>query len=369
MQISFTFCIKMLIINAERIPSMHKFDFSFLENGSLPAGLVNVTTGIYTLRERSSAREAQFVRGFTELAAIAKVQSVKSSNAIEGIITTDQRINEIVNGNSAPLNHNEQEIAGYRDALAEVHSDHTNLEFRQADILRLHAIMMNIAGYSDAWKFKDTDNRIIEVDQTGQRRVRFQPTPATDTPESMDQLILAYEEARDNPNINQLLLIPCVILDFLCIHPFRDGNGRMSRLLSLLLLYRSGFDAGRYISFEEQINLRKVNYYAALKLSSAHWHDNQNNYSFFITEFLTTLYLCYKELDKRFAVIGSRKVTKQARIEATILNSLTPISKGDIGKILPDVSITTIESVLGKLMKGGLVRKIGTGRATRYVRA
>lgn len=184
----------------------------------------------------------------------------------------------------------------------------------------------------------------------------------------MEQLILAYQEARDNPNINQLLLIPCVILDFLCIHPFRDGNGRLSRLLSLLLLYRNGFDAGKYISFEEQINIRKGNYYDALKQSSENWHENNNDYSAFIMEFLTTVYMCYKELDKRFAVVGSRKVTKQARVEATVLNSLTPVSKADILKILPDISATTVEAVLGQMVRSGSVRKVGSGRNTRYIK-
>lgn len=347
---------------------MHRFDYSFLDNGMLPAGLINITADIYSLRAMSWSRKDQFESIFTELAIIAKAQSVKSSNAIEGIVTTDQRINEIVNANSAPLNHNEQEIAGYRDALAEIHTGYAELDFRQSDILRLHAIMMNIAGYAFAGKYKEVDNDIIEEDAYGRRRVRFHPISAADTPDEMEQLVLAYQEARNNPNINQLLLIPCVILDFLCIHPFRDGNGRMSRLLSLLLLYRNGFDAGKYISFEEQINLRKGNYYEALKQSSTGWHENQSDYSAFIMEFLTTLYMCYKELDKRFAVVGSRKVTKQARVEAAILNSLTPISKADIGKILPDVSATTIEAVLGQMIRDGQIRKVGAGRATRYVR-
>lgn len=348
--------------------AMHRFDYSFLDNGMLPSGLLNITTGIYSLRALSWSRKDKFSDVFTELATIAKVQSVKSSNEIEGIVTTDERINEIVNGSSAPLNHNEQEIAGYRDALAEIHTGYTDMDFRQTDILRLHAIMMNFAGYSYAGKYKEFDNNIIEEDKNGRRRVRFHPTSAKDTPGEMEQLVLAYQEARDNPNINQLLLIPCVILDFLCIHPFRDGNGRISRLLSLLLLYRNGFDAGKYISFEEQINNRKGNYYDALKQSSDLWHENQNDYSAFIMEFLTTLYMCYKELDKRFAVVGSRKVTKQARIEATVLNSLTPVSKADICKILPDVSATTVEAVLGQMVREGQIRKVGTGRSTRYVR-
>ena len=345
---------------------MHRFDYSFLHNGMLPAGLLNVTTDIYSLRAAADNRKEQFADVFTELVRVAKVQSVKGSNAIEGIITTDERVNEIVNGNSAPLDHSEQEIAGYRDALAEIHINYSNMDFRQSDILRLHAIMMNIAGYSFAGKYKEFDNDIIEEDADGRRRVRFHPTSVANTPEEMEQLVLAYQVARDNANVNQLLLIPCVILDFLCIHPFRDGNGRISRLLSLLLLYRNGFDAGKYISFEEQINRRKGNYYDALKRSSAGWHEGQNDYSAFIMEFLTTLYICYKELDKRFAVIGNRKVTKQARIEATVMNALTPISKSDICKILPDVSATTVEAVLGKMVKAGMFDKIGTGRGTRY---
>ena len=347
---------------------MHHFDYSFLDKGMLPAGLLNVTADIYSLRVMALDRKAKYQDVFTELAEIAKVQSVKSSNEIEGIVTTDERIREIVNGSSAPLNHNEQEIAGYRDALAEIHRGYADLEFRESDILRLHTIMMNMAGYSYAGKYKEFDNDIIEEDKNGRRRVRFHPTSAADTPEEMEQLILAYQEARDNVNVNQLLLIPCVILDFLCIHPFRDGNGRISRLLSLLLLYRNGFDAGKYISFEEQINLRKGNYYDALKKSSAGWHENENDYFAFIMEFLTTLYMCYKELDKRFAVIGNRKVTKQARIEATVLNSLTPISKSDVTKILPDVSPTTIEAVLGQMVKSGSIRKIGSGKGTKYIR-
>ena len=245
---------------------MHRFDYSFLDNGLLPAQLLNLTADIYSMRAMAWDRRDRFSEVYTELEQIAKVQSVKSSN-------------------------------------------------------------------------------------------------------EMEQLVLTYRDARDNPNVNQLLLIPCVILDFLCIHPFRDGNGRLSRLLSLLLLYKNGFDAGKYISFEEQINLRKGNYYEALKQSSSGWHESRNDYSAFIMEFLTTLYMCYKELDKRFAVVGSKKVTKQARVEATVLNSLTPISKADIMKILPDVSGTTVEAVLGQMVKSGQIQRIGSGRATRYIRA
>ena len=347
---------------------MHIYDYSFLNNGTIPANLLNITMEIYSLRSSAQSRKFQFNQIFDELEAVAKIASVKSSNAIEGIITSDERIREIVNGGSSPLNHSEQEIAGYRDALSAVHLSYNHLDFTENDIKQLHSVMMSIAGYPYAGIYKDINNNIIEEDSTGHRSVRFYPVPAADTPDDMEQLVLAYQSARDDPNINQLLLIPCVILDFLCIHPFRDGNGRLSRLLSLLLLYKNGFDVGKYISFEEQINLRKGNYYEALKKSSQGWHENLNDYSDFIMEFIVTLYMCYKELDKRFAVIGNKKINKQSRVEATVFNSLVPVSKAEILKILPDVSQKTVELVLSQLVRDGAVQKVGSGRNTKYIR-
>ena len=348
---------------------MRRFDYSFLNNGLLPANLVNLTSSIASLKTMAGVRKDEYAKVVTDLEAVAKIQSIKSSNAIEGIVTSDERIAAIVNQNSAPLNHNEAEIAGYRDALNAIHTDHTHLDFRQRDILRLHEMLMAIAGYEYGGQYKTDDNVILEVDANGNRKVRFRPTPADETAEAMEQLELAYMDARDDANINQLLLIPCVILDFLCIHPFRDGNGRMSRLLSLLLLYKNGYDAGKYVSFEEQINKYKAFYYEALKQSSDGWADNQNTYFPFIENFLSTLYMCYKELDKRFAVVHGKKITKKARIEATVLNSLTPLSKAEICQILPDVSPTTVEAVLGAMVKDGSIKRIGSARASRYIKA
>lgn len=346
---------------------MRKFDYSFLNNGLLPANLVNLTSGIVELKAMAGVRKDDYTQIFTELEAVAKIQSIKSSNAIEGIVTSDERIVEIVNQNSAPLNHNEAEIAGYRDALNNIHLEYENIDFRQSDILRLHKMMMNYAGYEYGGQYKTDDNVILEIDANGNRQVRFRPIPASETSKAMEQLELAYMAARSDANINQLLLVPCVILDFLCIHPFRDGNGRMSRLLSLLLLYKNGYDAGKYVSFEEQINKFKSYYYDSLQQSSIGWDTNENNYFPFIENFLSTLYMCYKELDKRFAIVHGKKITKKARVEATVLNSLTPLSKAEICKILPDVSPTTVEAVLGEMVKTGSIRRIGSGRTTRYI--
>lgn len=348
---------------------MRKFDYSFLNNGMLPAKLVNLTASIASLKTMAGVRKEEYSQIFTELESVAKIQSIKSSNAIEGIVTSDERIAEIVNQNSAPLNHNEAEIAGYRDALNAIHLGHEHIDFRERDILRLHDMMMSLAGYEYGGQYKTDDNVIMEVDENGNRKVRFRPTPATETPAAMEQLELAYLGARNDAGINQLLLIPCVILDFLCIHPFRDGNGRMSRLLTLLLLYKNGYDAGKYVSFEEQINNYKGFYYESLRLSSEGWETNENSYFPFMENFLSTLYMCYKELDKRFAVVHGKKITKKARIEATVLNSLTPLSKAKICKILPDVSPTTVEAVLGAMVREGTIVRLGESRAARYIKA
>jgi Fic family protein len=352
---------------------MKYFDYSFLEHGMLPAGLVSVVGAISEMREREKTLKATYPDVFTRLESIAKVQSVKGSNEIEGIVTSEQRINEIVNQNSAPLNHNEAEIAGYRDALGLIHSDYAALDVRERDILRLHGIMLSYSLNGGApsragGRYKDSDNVIMEVEASGARRVRFEPTPADETAETMEQLILAYMDARDNSSVNRLLLMPCFILDFLCIHPFSDGNGRISRLMSLLLLYKNGFDAGRYISFEEQINRNKSGYYKALEASSNGWRTGENSYFPFIESFVTALLMCYKELDKRFAVVNSGKVGKRERIEATVLNSLLPISKREVCYILPDVSPTTVEAVIASMLKSGVIEKIGSARNTKYVR-
>ncbi len=346
---------------------MHKFDYSFLNNGLLPSQLVNVTASISSLRTAAQFRKNDCQKVFTELEKIARIQSVKSSNEIEGIVTTDERIVQIVQQNSAPLNHNEQEILGYRDALNIIHTGHQNLQFNENSVLSLHRTMLSATDYNFAGKYKNDDNVILEIDALGNKKVRFAPVSANETKTAMEQLFLAFMEAVSDTNINALLLIPCVILDFLCIHPFKDGNGRMSRLLSLLLLYKNGFDVGKYISFEEQINKNKDWYYQVLKESSENWHDSTNNYFPFMQNFLATLYECYKELDRRFAVVNSNKITKTTRIENTVLNSLLPISKADICRLLPDISPTTVEAVLGKMVKSGIITTIGKGRGTKYI--
>ena len=346
---------------------MRDFNYSAIREQKWDSEILGLVAAIYKEAGKQELYLKQRPEELEKLVEIAKVQSTEASNAIEGIVTNSTRIRQLVEEKTAPRNRDEQEIAGYRDALAVIHEHHGTIDFRTRDVLRLHAMLMGPSGDPLGGKFKTEDNVILEVDNDGRRRIRFRPTPAEETCDAMEQLELAYLEARMDADINQLLLIPCVILDFLCIHPFRDGNGRMSRLLSLLLLYKNGYDAGKYVSFEEQINKYKAYYYDTLKKSSDGWEDNENDYFPFMENFLSTLYMCYKELDSRFAVSHTRRVSKRERIETTVRNSLVPVSKADICKVLPDVSPTTVEAVLGEMLKKGDLRKVGQGRATRYI--
>lgn len=347
---------------------MKKYDYSFLKNLQVPVSFINLTNTIYELKSIEKEKKRQYPDVFTSLQKLAIVQSVKGSNAIEGIVTTDKRINEIVNQSSAPLNHNEREIAGYRDALDLIHHNYGSISLNEDTILNLHRILFLQTNLTFGGNYKDEDNIIREKYVDGTSRIRWIPVAAKDTPATMRELILAYMEARDDSSINQLLLIPCFILDFLCIHPFRDGNGRMSRLLTLLLLYKADFDISKYISFEEQINQMKGRYYDDLKKSSENWHDNSNNYIPFMENFLYTLYLCYKELDKRFLTLSSEKISKKKRIEQIVLSAFIPISKKEIQNLLPDISVSTIEIVLAQMINDKLIEKIGTTKNTRYLK-
>lgn len=346
---------------------MRRFDYSFIKSLRISTGTMGLTNKIELFRFKEEERKKDNIDVFSALESIARVQSVKGSNAIEGIVTTDKRIKEIVDGNSAPLNHDEEEIAGYRDVLDRIHADRRPLNITEGTILEMHRMMMSYSE-KEGGKYKTADNLIVSTDQNGMRKIIFEPTSSEETPASMEQLILAYIDARQDSGIDPVILIPCFILDFLCIHPFMDGNGRVSRLLSLLLMYNSGIDAGKYISFEGQINKHKDIYYKALNRSSQDWHTNSNDYVPFIENFVFILYTCYKELDERFTVVEDKKVNKSNRIEAAVLKNLGSISKAEIMELLPDISVTTIEIKLAELIRDGKIEKIGNYKNARYVR-
>ena len=345
---------------------MRKFDYSFLESEAIPANIASLLFIIERNKAIADSLKEKMPRVFTNLMKIAKVQSVKASNAIEGIITTDKRIESIVNEQSEPLNHNEQEIAGYRDALNKIHNEYEVMDVHLRQILLLHKTLLEHAKTPTRGSLKTEDNVIATRYSDGSKRIIYVPTPASQTQEAMEQLEIAFFEGRQNSNINSLLLIPCYILDFLCIHPFMDGNGRMSRLLTLLLLYKSGYDVGKYVSLEYIINKNKGMYYQKLHESSSGWSENKNSYWPFIENFLLTLLSSYNELADRYDIIKNKKLSKAERVEETIRSTLGKISKKEIHNIWPDISYNTIELELTALLKSGKIAKEGTTNGSSY---
>ena len=346
---------------------MRKYDYSFLKR-EIQGNIIGLTDIITDLKAREEFRKLQYGDTFESLKKKAIIESVKGSNAIEGIVTTDSRIRDIVTGAAVPITHDEMEISGYKDALNLIHNEHDHLEIEKDTILMLHKMIEEQTNSDAAGKYKSNNNFIMEYSADGSRRVRFKPVGAKDVEKSMEQMLFALYEARQDSEISSLLLIPCFILDFLCIHPFNDGNGRVSRLLTVLLLYHSGYDIVKYISYEGQVNKYKENYYAALEQASVSWHEEKNDYIPFVLNFLQILYRCFKDLDDSFMKISLKKAKKSERVESILLSAIVPISKQEIQNKLPDVSIKTIELVLGKMLKDNKITKIGTYKDARYMR-
>lgn len=348
---------------------MRIFDYSFLKTGMVPARLINLTANIYAMRERARYRMKNHPEIFSRLKQHAEFQSIKASNAIEGIYAYDARIRLLMTGADEPRTKDEKAIAGYMDALRNVDENFQHLDFHKKDILALHRTLLSHTDEDFGGQYKKKDNVIVEIDHLGNRRVRYIPLSAKETPEAMEQLEISFIVARSESGINELLLIPCAILDFLCIHPFLDGNGRVSRLLSLLLLYKANFDIGKYISFESDIYKWRDLYYGAIQTSQIGWNKNENDYFRFVEHFLYTLFDCYRALDNMFEIEDKEgKFSKKARIEAMVLRSHSPVSKSQICESLPDVSVSTIEVVLGQMVKEGKVKKVGPSNRCQYIR-
>ena len=349
---------------------MHKFKYDFLKEKTITADLFSLSNIITDLKSKTEARKKADKVLFNKLESLAIKESVEGSNAIEGIFTTEERIKEIVEQNKEPLNHAEEEIAGYHDAIKLVTDNYEHLSLDEETVKTIHSLLVaRHTGYDKGGKYKTSDNIIAEKNSDGTiKRVIFVPTKAKDVEQAMKDLFLAYQVARDDYNIPSLLLIPCFIVDFLSIHPFSDGNGRVSRLLTLLLLYKEGYDIGKYISLENQINNYKERYYEVLQRCQNQWHESKNTYYPFIEFMFQILYQCYKEINKRFIITKSGKAKKSERIETVVLDSIVPISKADIMELLPDVSVTTVEVVLARLIKENKISKIGTYKDAKYIK-
>ena len=301
-----------------------------------------------------------------ELLEIAKIQSTEASNRIEGIITTDDRLKRIVMNKTTPKGRSEREIAGYRDVLNTVHENYDYIPVRPGMILQLHRDLYKFSNSAIGGCFKTSDNIIAEELPDGTKKVRFQPVPAWETPEAIESICNAYQEALTDPEIDALLLMPMFILDFLCIHPFNDGNGRMSRLLTLLLLYRSGYFVGKYISLERLIADSKETYYEALQESSTSWHEGTNDYLPFVRYMLGIVIAAYREFASRVDILITKGLSKPDRVREIIRSTTGRITKTQIMRQCPDVSQRTVERALTEMLKNGDIIKIGGGRYTSY---
>ena len=303
----------------------------------------------------------------SHLLDIARIQSTEASNKIEGIVTTEVRLKEIVQQKAIPRSRNEKEIAGYRDVLATIHENYDYITPRANVILQLHRDLYAYNPTSIGGRYKNADNIIQETDAQGNKKVRFQPLSAFETPEAIEHLCDAFIEEVNRGELDPLLLIPMFILDFLCIHPFNDGNGRMSRLLTLLLLYRSGYIVGKYISLEMLIEKTKETYYDVLQFSSTDWHEGKNDYLPFIEYYLGIVLNAYREFTNRVELLTTKGLSKTDRVKAVIENKIGKITKKEILNLCPDISQTTVEKALADLLKEGTILKIGGGRYTQYV--
>ena len=342
---------------------MHRFDYSEIL-GDIPSDIVRLMMDITKIRSMENIRHLNYAKDYEHLENIAKIASVKYSNAIEGIYTSDDRIREIVLRNSKPLTHSEKEIAGYTKALNEIHTNNQGLKFDKETIIRIHSHLDTKD--SDKMAYKDRDNAIVSIDPLGNRHIIYEPVSAEQTEWHMEQLCLAYSEL-STQGYDPLLYIPCVILDFLSIHPIIDGNGRASRLLTILLLYKEGIDVCRYVSMDEHISFTRDDYYHSLELSSTGWKENRWTYFPFIRYFLRTLLECYTDLDTRFGIVDGRRMKKSDSIENVIKNSLAPVSKRQICMILKDVSPHTVEKTLKNLLSEGRIERIGETKSARYI--
>lgn len=296
------------------------------------------------------------------------IQSTGASNRIEGILTSDKRLEALVSKKAEPHNRSEQEIAGYREVLALIHENHDYISPAPNVIRQLHRDLYSYSTGAIGGDYKNADNVIAETDAQGHQRARFIPVPAFQTADAMDSLCQSFQNAWQENILDKLLLTPMFILDFLCIHPFNDGNGRMSRLLTLLLLYRAGYIVGKYISLEMLIEKTKTTYYEALQASSFGWHENQNTYAPFVKYYLGIIIKAYDEFEDRIQYLVTKKISKPDRIKAIISQTLGKISKKDLMERCPDISQGTIERTLSSLVKEGYIIKVGAGPATAYIR-
>lgn len=344
---------------------MRTFNYSQFNDLQLPMETVRLLSKINEYRGKQELYREQAPQILETLKDVAMVQSTKSSNAIEGIVITDQRLKGLMRHKSTPMDRSEGEVAGYRDVLNLIHASYDAIPITGNTILQLHQELYQYIP-SEGGKWKSADNVISETLPSGEKFIRFQPTPAWETPEAINALCSEVKESLAKAVAEPLLIISHFILDFLSVHPFPDGNGRIARILTLLLLYQEGFEVGRYISLEKIIEDTKSSYYETLYQSSQGWHDNAHDAFPWVNYLLSTFLAAYKELESRVGSVQSGKGNKAMRVQTYIENKIGYFTKEDIRSSCPDVSESTINRVLKELKEQKQIEATSLGRAARW---
>lgn len=346
---------------------MRDFHYTAIREQKWDSEILGLIAAIYKEAGKQEMYLKQRPEELEKLVEIAKVQSTEASNAIEGIVTTSTRIRQLVEEKTAPRNRDEQEIAGYRDALNIIHENFDAIPITRNYILQLHKVLYSHMNNPMAGQTKSVQNYISATYPDGHTETLFTPLAPFETPEALDRICDEYNRVIGNMEAEPLIVIPIFIHDFLCIHPFNDGNGRMSRLLTTLLLYRNGFYVGKYISLEAKIAKNKDLYYAALRQAQEGWHEGTEDTVPFIKYLLGIILSAYRDFEDRFSLVEQKKPALETVRQAT-LNKIGRFSKQDIRELCPALSVSSIEGALRKLVASGELKREGNGKSTCYYR-
>jgi Fic family protein len=349
---------------------MRKFDYTRLTEKSWDNEILLLCSKIHECKGRQELFVRKKPAQLDRLIEIAKIQSIESSNRIEGIITTSGRIKKLFEEKTTPKNRDEKEILGYRDVLNTIHESHDYIDVSPNHILQLHRDLLKHAGFSYSGHFKNTQNYIKETKPDGTEVVRFIPLAPYETPEAINMICRSYSETLAMEQLDPLILISVFICDFLCIHPFNDGNGRMSRLLTVLLLYRCGFEVGKYISIEKQIEKTKDVYYDVLQEIDHGWHEAENDPTPFIKYMLQIVLTCYIEFEEHVRVMDDTGVKSSAYdiVKAYVDKKLGKFNAADVLANCPGVGRTSVFNALKRLGEEDYIEKHGQRQNAFYVK-
>ena len=346
---------------------MRDFHYSAIRNQKWDSEILGLIAAIYKEAGKQELYLKQRPEELEKLVEIAKIQSTASSNAIEGIVTTSTRIRQLVEEKTTPKNRDEQEIAGYRDVLSIIHESFDAIPLTRNYILQLHKILYSHMYNPMAGQTKNVQNYISATYPDGHTEILFTPLAPFETPEALDRICEEYNKVIGNMELEPLIAIPVFIHDFLCIHPFNDGNGRMSRLLTTLLLYRSGFYVGKYISLEAKIAKSKDLYYDALLRAQHGWQEGTEDAVPFIKYLLGTILAAYKDFEDRFAIV-EEKLPATQMVRKASQNKIGRFTKQDIRELCPSLSLSSVEGALRKMVADGELKREGAGKSTCYIR-